>query len=60
MIELWTDYLTRHPEDGRAYMERSGAYYNSRRTAEAKADAEKACALGVNQACVYAKMFDRR
>lgn len=56
MIELWTEYLGRHPEDGRAYDERSGAYYNSGHRAEALADAEKACRLGINRACAYAQV----
>lgn len=56
VIELWTEYLGRHPEDGRAYDERSGAYYNSGRRAEALADAEKACRLGINRACAYAQL----
>ncbi len=55
VIELWTEYLVRHPEDARAYMERSGAYYNSGHVPEATADVSKACGLGLDQACAYEK-----
>jgi tetratricopeptide (TPR) repeat protein len=57
VIEMWTEYLTRHPQDGPAYFERSGAYYNSGHKAEAEADTAKACQLGVNQACAYQGPF---
>ena len=53
VIEMWTEYLGRHPQDGPAYFERSGAYHNSGRKTEALADLAKACELGVDQACAY-------
>jgi tetratricopeptide (TPR) repeat protein len=53
VIELWTEYLARHPHDGPAYFERSGAHFNSGRKTEALSDLAKACELGVNQACAY-------
>ncbi|HOX44540.1 MAG TPA: hypothetical protein PK668_13145 [Myxococcota bacterium] len=49
--ELWTAYLARHPDDGRALIERAGAYYNLGRSAEAQADARRACELGFSEAC---------
>lgn len=55
VVELWTAYLARHPDAGRAYLERGGAYYNLRKLAEAKADATKACSLGVSEGCAQAK-----
>jgi tetratricopeptide (TPR) repeat protein len=55
VIEIWTEYLQRHPQAGPAYFERSGAYYNSGHRAEAFADIGKACDLGVDQACAYQK-----
>ncbi|HTM45242.1 MAG TPA: hypothetical protein VL137_09830, partial [Polyangiaceae bacterium] len=56
VIPMWTDYLQRNPQDGPAYFERAGAYHNSGHRAEAQSDVEKACELGVNAACAYAKM----
>lgn len=53
VIELWTEYLARHPDSGPAYFERSGAYHNSGHKPEAMADLGKACELGVDQACAY-------
>jgi tetratricopeptide (TPR) repeat protein len=55
VIEMWTEYLGRHSQDGAAYFERSGAYHNSGRMPEAMTDLAKACELGVNQACAYQK-----
>ncbi len=57
VIELWTAYLGRHPDDARALFERGGAYYNSGHRTEASADAEKACQLGLDQACAVAKQM---
>jgi tetratricopeptide (TPR) repeat protein len=57
VIELWTEYLAAHPDDGRAYLERGGAYFNLRRLPEAKSDATKACELGISEACVRAKQL---
>jgi tetratricopeptide (TPR) repeat protein len=59
VIAMWTAYLERHPNDGTAYFERSGAYYNSGKRDQAFADVEKACALGHNTACNYAKRMPR-
>jgi tetratricopeptide (TPR) repeat protein len=55
VIEIWTEYLASHPEDGRAYLERGGAYFNLRKLSEAKADATKACERGISEGCVRAK-----
>jgi tetratricopeptide (TPR) repeat protein len=49
--ELWTAYLARHPDDGRALIERAGAYKNLGRLPEARADARRACELGFSEAC---------
>jgi tetratricopeptide (TPR) repeat protein len=59
VIAMWTEYLKRHPNDGTAYFERSGAYYNSKQRKQAFADVEKACSLGHNTACNYAKRMPR-
>lgn len=60
VIELWTAYLKRHPDDGHAYFERSGAFFNSGRRLEAGGDIDRACELGVDQACAYAKQMPRK
>jgi hypothetical protein len=59
VIAMWTAYISRHPSDGTAYFERSGAYHNSKQRGLAFADVEKACALGHNTACNYAKRMPR-
>jgi tetratricopeptide (TPR) repeat protein len=56
VIEMWSEYLSRHPNDGRALLERSGAYYNSGKRDQARADATRACDLGVSQACAYQRL----
>jgi tetratricopeptide (TPR) repeat protein len=55
VIEMWNGYIARHPSDGRAYLERGGAYFHLRKIAEAKADAAKACELGISEGCMRAK-----
>jgi tetratricopeptide (TPR) repeat protein len=55
VIELWTGYLARHPEEGRAYLERGGAYFRLGKRDEARADAAKACDLGITEGCARAK-----
>jgi tetratricopeptide (TPR) repeat protein len=59
VIEMWSGYLQRHSQDGPAYFERSGAYYNSGHRPEAFADLAKACELGVDQACAYQRQLKR-
>lgn len=59
IVTLWTDYLGRHPSDGRAYMERSGTYLHLRKLKEAAADAAKACELGVSEGCARQKEVER-
>ena len=55
ILLLWDAYLIEHPDDGRAYLERAGTYVHLRKPAESKADAKKACELGLNRGCVLAK-----
>ncbi len=55
VIKLWNDYLTRHPSEGRAFLERGGAYYHLKKLREAHADAQKACELGVSEGCNVAR-----
>jgi tetratricopeptide (TPR) repeat protein len=60
IVELYTEYLGRHPEDARAYTERSGAWSNLKKMVEALADAQKACALGSHAGCSAAKVMGSR
>jgi Flp pilus assembly protein TadD len=55
VVELWTAYLARHPQDGQAYLERGGAHFQLRQLAAARADAARACALGVSEGCAREK-----
>ncbi len=55
IVELNTAYLARHPQEGLAYLERGGAYFQVRRLPEARADARKACELGVSEGCAREK-----
>jgi tetratricopeptide (TPR) repeat protein len=51
IVAYWTQYIKLMPEDGRAYNERGGAYFHKPDYRAALADAEKACSLGVSDAC---------
>lgn len=51
IVEAWTRYLARHPEDGRAWLERAGAHRYAGHQAEADADLREACARAVDEAC---------
>ncbi len=57
IVELWNSYLSRHPNDGQAYLERGGAYYHWGKLAEAGSDAKKACELGITEGCARAKQL---
>jgi tetratricopeptide (TPR) repeat protein/Zn-dependent protease with chaperone function len=50
VVLVWSNYLTHHPEDGRAYLERAGAYHHYDQS-NAAADLHRACELGTQQAC---------
>jgi tetratricopeptide (TPR) repeat protein len=50
IVLTWSNYLTRHADDGRAYLERAGAYRRYDQT-NAYADLGRACELGEKQAC---------
>lgn len=54
---MWTAYLARHPNEGRAYLERGGANFHLGKRAEARADAAKACELGVSEGCEREKQI---
>ncbi len=57
IIEHWTGFLERHPAEGRAYLERGGAFMRVKQLTKAIADAEKACELGLPQGCGHAKQL---
>ncbi len=51
IVEMWDEFIRRHPSDARAYRERSGAKFHGGDKTGALADSEKACALGMKLAC---------
>jgi tetratricopeptide (TPR) repeat protein len=55
VIKMWGEYLARHPDDARAYLERGGAHHRRRDTVRAHADAQKACDLGLSEGCAHAR-----
>jgi Flp pilus assembly protein TadD len=54
VVEMWTRYLEANPRDGRAHLERGGAFFHLGRRDEARADAKAACDLGVSEGCARA------
>lgn len=52
ILPIWNAYIAKHPDDGRAYLERTGTFHNLGRNEEALADARKACDLGYNEGCL--------
>jgi tetratricopeptide (TPR) repeat protein len=55
IIGHWTTYLAIQPGDGRAYLERGGAYHQKGDVKAARADIERACEIGTERACAIAK-----
>lgn len=53
VVEMWDSFIERHPDDPRAYMERGGARWHLKRARESHADTQKACELGLENACAY-------
>jgi tetratricopeptide (TPR) repeat protein len=60
VADMWTDYLSRHPDDARAHLERSGTYTYMQKKTEALADAAKACEFGSSAGCTREKMLQAR
>ena len=60
ILELWNGYLTRHPDDGPAHMERCGTLHNLGRDRDALTDATRACELGVSEGCARQKQISAR
>jgi tetratricopeptide (TPR) repeat protein len=52
ILDMWTTYIARHPDDARAYMERAGTNHQLGHDVEARADARKACELGITEGCM--------
>ncbi|MGH7286255.1 MAG: DUF4034 domain-containing protein [Polyangiaceae bacterium] len=59
IVPLWDAYIAKHPDDGRAYLERGGTYFNLRQMDKAGEDARKACDLGVNEGCLRARQLGK-
>ncbi len=59
ILPLWDAYIAKHPDDGRAYLERGGTHFQLGQRDEAGADARKACDLGVNEGCLRARQLGR-
>jgi cytochrome oxidase complex assembly protein 1/tetratricopeptide repeat protein len=57
IIDAWTSFIALQPDSARAYLERGGAYSRKKEMANARADAEKACALGNQQGCDIGRRF---
>ena len=59
VIALWKAFLARHPDHGRALLERSGAFYHLERFEDALVDARSSCALGLSEGCYFSAMLQR-
>ena len=57
VVATWNDYLLRKPNDGPALLARASAYAQLRRLDEARADASRACDLGVSEGCARARQL---
>lgn len=57
ILKIWNLYIAKHPDDGRAYLERGGTNYQLGRPDDAGRDARRACDLGFNEACLRAKQL---
>lgn len=60
ILEMWNEYLERHPDEARGYLERGGTYYHLGRPDDARADAQRACDMGITEGCTQAKRFGTR
>ena len=55
IITMWNWYIQRQPPKAEAYFARGGTYFHKGDMAAARADAAKACELGMNQGCRMAE-----
>lgn len=58
IIRIWDGFIARHPENGKAYVERAGAYYHKGDLEAALRDAQRAAELGnLNGRYAYKKFL---
>lgn len=57
IADMWAEYLSRHPDDEHAYLERAGTYRHLGRPKDSLADATKACDMGLNEACAIVRLI---
>lgn len=55
VILRWTSFIERHPDNGKAFFERGGAYHHKGDQEAARRDAEQACTLRHEPACQILK-----
>lgn len=53
VVEMWTAFLEKHPEEGRAWIDRYGTYASLGRVAEAREDLRRACEVGDPTGCLW-------
>jgi tetratricopeptide (TPR) repeat protein len=56
IIDAWTQYLERHPDDDVALLERAGAWHHQGNEISARKDLQRSCELGNAKAC---EIFNR-
>jgi len=52
---MWTAFIAQNPDDGRAYYERGGTHMHLGQSSAARADAARACELGVSAGCALSR-----
>ncbi len=57
ILAYWTEFIGRHPNEGRAYVERGGTLTHIQKFGDAIKDAQHGCDLGVQVGCQYATQF---
>jgi len=60
IANMWNDFLLRHPDEARAYLERGGTYTHLGQMDLALQDLDKACQLGLQQGCTAATSVRHR
>jgi tetratricopeptide (TPR) repeat protein len=60
IISYWDEYIARHPDDSRAYLERGGTYYHKGDLREAVRNAKIAAGMGNAEAQQAYERFSRR
>jgi tetratricopeptide (TPR) repeat protein len=55
IVAMWDRYLRAKPDDARGYLERGGANLRRGDLAAARADVERACAMGNAEGCTHAQ-----